>query len=366
MNKQIEMGELDTDTTALNDQIMQSQDRLLLLHDRLDPQLQTVRKKLKSAKAKRQRRKNDTGLAAIDNEISKFTEDLTSINANFNHVKKNIEKNIATMKDKAKKVKKLTSEIKDMQWKRRNKGCTLWTKVEDLLQLNGVVTQAYHGGSLTGGAIITLLHRQAKIMDEIEAACIQAFHKRENDSLPIQPLPLETIQYKIKLHRNLFQAQDAVYSHLRIIKPTPEEKKETKNRIRIMEKFWTEMGLSETPKAHLIFRHAADDQEMFDGLGDKVEDPIEKRHQEQMRVDRILAKMPGGFDARMKTQQKYEWRNNDPRVLKQIELVRANSKRNILCTPNAGLTAGEERQERVKKERENLRSLFIQGICDDE
>ena len=40
-------------------------------------------------------------------------------------------------------------------------------------------------GSLTGGAMITLLHRQAKIMDEIEAACIQAFHKRENDDLPI-------------------------------------------------------------------------------------------------------------------------------------------------------------------------------------
>ena len=49
-----------------------------------------------------------------------------------------------------------------------------------------------------------------------------------------------------------------------------------------MKQLWHEMNLSETPKAHLIFEHAADDQAMFDGIGDKIEDLIEKRHQEQM------------------------------------------------------------------------------------
>ena len=88
-----------------------------------------------------------------------------------------------------------------------------------------------------------------------------------------------------------------------------------------MKRLWHEMNLSETPKAHLIFEHAADDQAMFDGIGDKIEDPIEKRHQEQMRIDHILSKMHGGFKARMKTQHRYEWRNNDPGVLKQIQRV---------------------------------------------
>ena len=61
------------------------------------------------------------------------------------------------------------------------------------------------------------------------------------------------------------------------------------------------------PKGHLIFeQQAADDQAMFDGISDKIEDPIEKRHQEQMRIDHILlSKMHGGFKARMIT-RRYE------------------------------------------------------------
>ena len=89
-----------------------------------------------------------------------------------------------------------------------------------------------------------------------------------------------------------------------------------------MKRLWHEINLSETPKAHLIFEHASDDQAAFDGIGDKIEDPIEKRHQEQMRFDHILSKkMHGGFKARMKTQPRYQWRNNDPGVLKQIHRV---------------------------------------------
>ena len=42
-----------------------------------------------------------------------------------------------------------------------------------------------------------------------------------------------------------------------------------------MKRLWLDMGFSKTPKAHLIFCHAVDEQDMFDGLGDKIEDPIE-------------------------------------------------------------------------------------------
>ena len=113
----------------------------------------------------------------------------------------------------------------------------------------------------------------------------------------------------------MFQAQDAVYAHLRLIDPTSTQMKETRAHIEIMEVLWARMDLSVTPKAHLIFVHADDDQEMFGGLGDKIEDPIEKRHQEQLRLDAILNTMLCGFETRMHTQLKYEWRNSNPLVV---------------------------------------------------
>jgi hypothetical protein len=152
-------------------------------------------------------------------------------------------------------------------------------------------------------------------------------------------------------------AQDAVYAHLRLLKPTAVELIETKTRISIMERLWHDMGLSETPKAHLIFKHAADDQEKFDGLGDKIEDPIEKRHQVQMKIDHILSRMQGGFCNKMKTQQKYEWRDNHPQVLKQIKRVKHASTRKI--TAADGLTNGYKRQKLIKEEREVSRAEFV-------
>eukprot|EP00957_Ditylum_brightwellii_P132596 10111997-Ditylum_brightwellii.AAC.1 len=48
--------------------------------------------------------------------------------------------------------------------------------------------------------------------------------------------------------------------------------------------------------------------------------------------------MRGGFCARMKTQQRYEWRNNNPQVLKQIEAVHAKSKRKFKGTMHLTLS----------------------------
>ena len=71
-----------------------------------------------------------------------------------------------------------------------------------------------------------------------------------------------------------------------------------------MRKLWGEMDLPETSKAHLIFKHAADNEDKFDSLADKMEDPLEKRHQEQMRVYHILSKMHEGFNAQMQVFQR--------------------------------------------------------------
>ena len=60
------------------------------------------------------------------------------------------------------------------------------------------------------------------------------------------------------------------------------------------------------PKAHLLFDHAADEQERWGGLGDKLEDPLEKRHQYQMSLVSVLKRIPDE-SKRFEEQNKREW-----------------------------------------------------------
>ena len=135
--------------------------------------------------------------------------------------------------------------------------------------------------------------------------------------------------------------------------------RETRERIQVMKFLWLKMQLSETPKAHLIFSHAADDQERYGGLGDKIEDPWEKRHQEQLRFDAILNKMSGGFKMQRQTQFQYEWRNNNPLVKERIDYVQSRTERKRKIN---NISLADERKHIVTEERHRLRSRNVNDI----
>ena len=197
-------------------------------------------------------------------------------------------------------------------------------------------------------------------MEDIRKICHERIVKHLSQNLKIELPTIVAIDIIIDDHIRLFQAQDDVYVHLHLIDPTPTEMEETRDHITIMEELWCRMELSVTPKAHMIFVHAADDQVKFGGLGDKIEDPIEKRHQEQLRLDAILNKMSCGFEQKMRTQLKYEWRNSNPLVIEQIEKVNLSStrKRKRIDVPLGGC----DRQATMKLERQLQRSKHIDDI----
>ena len=174
------------------------------------------------------------------------------------------------------------SNVKSIQWENRKKEVSIHTKIERILEKHGVTIQTFHGGSLTGGSILKLLQNHDKIMDDITQVChgYISNHQDTNSNIPMPSI--EEFDKILSAHRALFKAQDAAYAHLRLIDPTTQEMAATRERIGIMKILWLAMGLSLTPKAHLIFDHAANDQLKYGGLGDKIEDPLEKRHQEQM------------------------------------------------------------------------------------
>ena len=87
-----------------------------------------------------------------------------------------------------------------------------------------------------------------------------------------------------------------------------------------MSNLWKEHGCSKTPKAHLLFDHAADEQERWGGLGDKLEDPLEKRHQYQMSLVSVLKRIPDETK-RMQAQNKREWMLSNPLSLKILDNI---------------------------------------------
>ena len=309
-------------------------DLIMIKHHWVEKRADLTRKKtnitnrLKNAKRGLSRVTNNELISSLNARLLTITDEIRSKDKDIVSQKKDIESLSKQIDIDTKFFFKTESDIKNMQWMKRTQEVSIHTKVERILESHGVTIQAYHGGSLTGGSIITLLEKHQVIMDEITQLCHEHISNPDRTITNIDDtITLESIDKILSDHRILFQAQDAVYAHLRLIDPTETEMLETVEQISIMKQLWLAMGLSETPKAHLIFSHAADDQRRYGGLGDKIEDPLEKRHQEQMRLDNILKKMTCGFEKKMLTQLKYDWRNTDPLVTDQIRFVKTSSSR---------------------------------------
>ena len=192
-----------------------------------------------------------------------------------------------------------------------------------IMKKYGIQIQAYHGGSLTGGHILLIYKHLEDIFDELKCECLKTLEqRREEDDLPIVEIPDNgNIEKVLEDHFDLLQIQDAVYSKLRLIAPTQQEVNQTKERIEMMRKLWTEMGFSLTPKAHLIFFHALFDMITFGGLGDKIEDSLERVHQEQVRFGLTTMRM-GGQEKKLRRHAVMRWQNGNPEVIRWIKKVK--------------------------------------------
>ena len=339
---------MDTDLLMLNYQL--SVKRCDLVNKR-----NNVKVRIRNMK----RRMNSSGsihLSTLETSYLTYVDEIKIIDQQLQSKKNyiiSLEKEIVA---ETKLLQKTDLEVKTIQWNQRTKEVSIHTKIERIFEKHGVKIQAYHGGNLTGGAILMLLKKHQVIMDEISIVC-QDFITKNNMSMHL--MTVKALDKMLDEHRTLFQAQDAVYAHLHLIDPTLEEMSETRERISIMKILWLKMDLLETPKAHLIFSHAADDQEHFGGLGDKTEDPLEKRHQEQLRVDSILNKMTGGFQKQRQTQFKYEWRNTNPLVKERIEYVQSLTARKRKLDD---VSLGFERQKLRATERHNVQYRNINDM----
>ena len=134
-------------------------------------------------------------------------------------------------------------------------------------------------------------------------------------------------------YTNLFHVMDISFSCLRIIDPNEDEIKEAKKTNFVLEHIWQNIKLSITPKAHILFTHAMAQFELLGGTADKVEDFVEKSHQDGKKLDALTATMSNQC---YRQQQLIHitrlWRKQDTCIKNTIKGVHSFAKRNFSST----------------------------------
>ena len=153
---------------------------------------------------------------------------------------------------------------------------------------------------------------------------------------------------------------DVVFSGCNIIDPTVDEIADLEESIEYLEECWYDAGLSETPKAHLVFRHLVWDITQYKGLGDKQEQELERRHQLQKKWSYRLRGMRNS-GKRLKKQYEYKWRMGHPRIASILTSV-DEPKRKRKHSPHTLWEENESKRQLIKKERRDniIRTLRME------
>ena len=109
----------------------------------------------------------------MNESINAFKIEIANIDDTLTTKNDNIDSNRKEISDSEVILNQLDSQVKLLQWDRRTEDISIHTKVERILSKHGVVIQAYHGGSLTGGSILVLLKKHNQIMEDIRIICHQ-------------------------------------------------------------------------------------------------------------------------------------------------------------------------------------------------
>jgi hypothetical protein len=151
---------------------------------------------------------------------------------------------------------------------------SLETKLFKVLKGIGVELSSYHGGSLHGKDIKTEMNNATYVFSKFSS--ILKLGKWDNCELGD-----EDIDTFCQHFQSVFVLWDGAFSFARKFNPTTEDVRMYQQFIETAVKGHVKLGLSITPKVHLMFKHVRWQMENIPGgLGDKMEDWMEKQHQE--------------------------------------------------------------------------------------
>ena len=256
-------------------------------------------------------------------------------------------------KTKRSDLTKLNDKLKIHRKKRLGDKDGLDTYIDQVLgDVAKIYPQAFHSGEMNGVCCKRFLNNIEEIMIQVRTKSLERLAQEDeddNDETQRKRCSVEKLTKMVDEYTTLFQVMDIVFATLRIPAPTDEEVQEAKEAIFVLETLWRNLSLVITPKAHVLFEHTVEQFENFGGIADKVEDFVEKAHQEGKRLEHLTSRMPKQCYRQMQLVQiQRMWIQNHPKIQERIKKVHTSCKRSFQCD--------REETHEVRKKRLRLAS----------
>ena len=273
------------------------------------------------------------------------------------------------LKEKARELKKLFDRTKatesDIRKKRGRAEKTLANSIEsEVLILFKVYLSNFHGGDLVGEPIRILMKRGKEIFDKIREHIEQKADERENNLPSLEKLDRQGLAKTCLALGQMFQLLDGVFSLLLTKRGevTVEVVETLKKRLELARQKWDEMGLSMTPKWHMLLNHAIEFLiRTGGGLIEMGEDRIERAHQLRER-DRQRYSRLRNISKMKASQAKFQNLRLDQTIKLTQATVEEKSKRNL----KRKVSLAEENLDSARATRNETRESVFEEVTMDE
>jgi hypothetical protein len=192
--------------------------------------------------------------------------------------KAELDKELLNAQQRKKNAKKKYDEMRKKRGKVED---SLAYQLDENLKKIGAKIEAYHGGDLNGGSSRAVMEKAKEFFEMMKTSLIDAKH----DECELTDEQIKEMMHHYTL---LYTELGSCFSYIRQILPTDEDLLHLKMSINNARKLWKDvLTISCTPKAHALFDgHAYEQHERLQGIGDKLEDFVEKGHQLGIRDER--------------------------------------------------------------------------------
>ena len=245
--------------------------------------------------------------------------------------------------------------FKELRLKKTKGDRPVRAEVQDILENFEISAAAYHGGDLNGVCARRLLANAKPIFESIQAYLLEYDNAEKCSD--------DTIFQICDLYSSIFATLDVITAKLRIKSgnATMEDHGTLLRSLSLLKKLWDSADLSYTPKVHSLLIHAPKQMQRFNGIGDLLEDDVEKMHQIAGSFESRVARLKSATN-RALAQAKMEAITHNNAVRKCLEQSQNQSKRKLDDTKPS---YKKENIKVQKTERNQMRLETLKGIEDN-
>jgi len=335
---------------------------------------------------------NETIITASEKEEYKTAKD------DLNKLEKDSRQRRDEFQANAKELKIIFDAAKvkegEIRKKRGRAEKTLANSIEsEVLSQHKVHLSCFHGGDLVGEPIRILMREGKKIFEDIELHIVETADKlqekllanedlemldsennsdSESDDLEmpdldrakkvgLEKIDKEELKTVCSAHGQMFQLLDGIFSLLNTKRGgvTAEIVQKLKERLELARRKWDDMGLSMTPKWHMLLAHAIEFLiRTGGGLIEMGEDRIERAHQLRER-DRQRYSRLRSINKMKASQAKFQNLRMDP-TIKSVQVeVASKARRNL----KRGRSLKEENDDAKRVARNEERVTVVDEVA---